>query len=158
MGQWGPRYSLHAGQQLIGKGLRYLKTVIVTAAVYEPFFLLNEVIRCSHWAGVSGCTNPFGLAAAYVFSKQSSPPGHCDPSARTDGHPMYRRYGANLPNSLSRVIPVTPRPHQPEHLCWFWVRSVARFFKGSRNQRNPGFIPRLFPSSPLSRHYGTPEV
>lgn len=71
-----PRYSIRAGQQLIGKGLRYLKTVIVTAAVYEPFFLLYEVVRYSHWAGVADCTHPFGLAVSYVFIKQSGIPSH----------------------------------------------------------------------------------
>ena len=31
-----------------------------------------------HWAGLTSCTNPFGLAASSVFVKQSSFPGHCD--------------------------------------------------------------------------------
>ena len=61
---------------MIGKGLRYLKTVIVTAAVYEPFFLLYKVIRYSHWAGVVDYTNPFGLAVNYVFIKQSDIPSY----------------------------------------------------------------------------------
>ena len=31
------RYAIHAGQNLPDKGLRYLRTVIVTAAVYRGF-------------------------------------------------------------------------------------------------------------------------
>lgn len=31
-----------------------------------------------HWAGLTSCTNPFGLAASSVFIKQSSFLGHCD--------------------------------------------------------------------------------
>ena len=77
-GQWGPRSSIHASRQLCDKVLRYLKRVIVTPAVYGPFVLLYQVFRCPHWAGLMGYTHPFGLAAHYVFIKQSGPPGHCD--------------------------------------------------------------------------------
>src|SRR5439155_2433848 len=55
-----------------------LKRVIVTPAVYRSFVPLNRVFRYQHWAGFSGHTNPFGLAATYVFSKQSELPCHCD--------------------------------------------------------------------------------
>jgi len=77
-GQWGPRWAIRASRQLSGKVLRYLKRVIVTPAVYRPFFRLNPAFRYRHWAGFSGNTHPFGLAATYVFIKQSEPPCHCD--------------------------------------------------------------------------------
>jgi hypothetical protein len=32
--QWGSRYAIHAGRNLPDKEFRYLRTVIVTAAVY----------------------------------------------------------------------------------------------------------------------------
>ena len=35
--QWGSRYTIHAGRNLPDKELRYLRTVIVTAAVYRGF-------------------------------------------------------------------------------------------------------------------------
>ena len=69
------------------------------------------------WADLRGCTKPFGLAAPYVFIKQSPSPCHCDlrplptPPAYAGvmvqglRHPFYRRYGANLPISLGRGIP-----------------------------------------------------
>ncbi len=116
LGQWGPRYAIHAGRQLTGKGLRYLKTVRVTAAVHGSFTRLNPGFRYPHWAGVTGYTHPYGLAAGYVFVKQSGPPSHCDPSSlhkEGDGHPFSRSYGANLPSSLGRIIPERPWATHP---------------------------------------------
>ena len=42
--QWKDRYAIHASQQLIDKVLRYLRTVIVTAAIDQGFsyLLLNR--------------------------------------------------------------------------------------------------------------------
>ena len=64
--------------------------------------------RYPHWAGLRGCTNPYGVAAPCVFSKQSLPPCHCDLRKLQSNHrrhPFYQRYGANLPNSLGRNVP-----------------------------------------------------
>ena len=78
-----PSLDLHASRQLSDKVLRYLKRVIVTPAVYRSFVPLKEAFRYQHWAGFSGHTKPFDLAATYVFSKQSELLGHCDqPLAR----------------------------------------------------------------------------
>ena len=35
--QWASRYAIHAGRNLPDKEFRYLRTVIVTAAVYRSF-------------------------------------------------------------------------------------------------------------------------
>jgi hypothetical protein len=35
--QWGSRYAIRAGRNLPDKEFRYLRTVIVTAAVYRGF-------------------------------------------------------------------------------------------------------------------------
>jgi len=48
------RYAIHAGQNLPDKGLRYLRTVIVTAAVYRGF--KSELHPC-------GLTPPINLPA-----------------------------------------------------------------------------------------------
>lgn len=48
------RYAIHAGQNLPDKGLRYLRTVIVTAAVYRGF---NSELR------PFGLTPPINLPA-----------------------------------------------------------------------------------------------
>ena len=39
---------------------------------------MDPAFRYPHWAGLRGCTNPYGVAAPCVFSKQSPPPRHCD--------------------------------------------------------------------------------
>ena len=60
-----------------------LKRVIVTPAVYWSFVRLEPAFRYQHWAGFSGRTKPFDLAATYVLVKQSGLPCHCDqPLAR----------------------------------------------------------------------------
>ena len=57
--------------------------VIVTPAVYWSFVPLKRAFRYQHWAGFSGRTQPFDLAATYVLVKQSGLPCHCDqPLAR----------------------------------------------------------------------------
>ena len=65
-----------ANGRFLLRQLRHLKRVIVTPAVYRSFAPLNRVFRYRHWAGFSRHTNPFGLAATYVFSKQSELPCH----------------------------------------------------------------------------------
>ena len=75
-------------------------------------------------------------------------------------HPLYLRYGANLPSSLATIAPDTPWTTHPEHRCWFWVRIRRIHSKGlfmvSRAQLNPPYR-RLFLFSPGSHHYGTPQ-
>jgi hypothetical protein len=51
----------------------------------------------------------FAFAETCVFDKQSLEPFHCDPlihlteSDKLLGHPFFRRYGVNLPSSLTEV-------------------------------------------------------
>ena len=98
-------FDLHAGRRLIGKGLRYLKTVRVTAAVYEGLNRLEPVLTHSHWAGFTDYTNPFGLAVRYVFIKQSGFPCNWDLFFNKENrHGLYQRYATNLPNSLDWII------------------------------------------------------
>ena len=58
----------------------YLRTVIVTAAVYRGFNsrLSPLLLTFRHRAGVSPYTSPFGFAETCVFSKQSVEPLSCD--------------------------------------------------------------------------------
>ncbi len=113
MRQWGNRYTFHAGRNLPDKEFRYLRTVIVTAAVYRGFSseLAPLSLTFRHRAGVRPYTSPCGLAEPCVFSKQSPPPLYCNPFllqprrlSHTYGHPLFRSYGANLPSSLTRVL------------------------------------------------------
>ncbi len=79
--QWGNRYAIRAGRNLPDKEFRYLRTVIVTAAVYRGFNLVlaHLLLTFRHRAGVSPYTSSFDFAETCVFSKQSLPPFLCNP-------------------------------------------------------------------------------
>src|SRR5690606_37854536 len=91
--QCGHRYAIRAGRNLPDKEFRYLRTVIVTAAVYRGFDHEPRPRRDSphqltfrHRAGVTPYTSSYEFAECCVFSKQSQPPGFCDPhQLRTRG-------------------------------------------------------------------------
>ena len=79
--QRGSRYAIRAGRNLPDKEFRYLRTVIVTAAVHWGFnsMLAHLLLTFQHRAGVRLYTSPCGFAQPCVFSKQSPPPGLCPP-------------------------------------------------------------------------------
>ena len=79
MRQRGSRYAIRAGRNLPDKVFRYLRTVIVTAAVYRGFSseLAPLPLTFRHRAGVRLYTSPYGFAQPCVLSKQSPPPGLC---------------------------------------------------------------------------------
>ena len=70
------RYAIRAGQNLPDKEFRYLRTVIVTAAVYWDFDqeLAPHQLIFQHRAGITPYTSTFVFAECYVFSKQLQPP------------------------------------------------------------------------------------
>ena len=80
-------YSFRAGRNLPDKEFRYLRTVIVTAAVHRGFssklwlaFRQTEPLPLTfrHWAGVSPYTSACAFAETCVFVKQSVEPLRCD--------------------------------------------------------------------------------
>jgi hypothetical protein len=75
------RYAIRAGRNLPDKEFRYLRTVIVTAAVYWGFSskLALLALTFQHWAGVSPYTSTFVLAQTCVFVKQSHGLFRCGP-------------------------------------------------------------------------------
>ncbi len=75
------RYTIRAGRNLPDKEFRYLRTVIVTAAVYRGFDqeLAPHHLTFRHRAGVTPYTSTFVFAECCVFNKQSQPPILCDP-------------------------------------------------------------------------------
>ena len=79
--QCGDRYAIRAGRNLPDKEFRYLRTVIVTAAVYWDFNseLAPLLLIFQHRAGVRLYTSPYGFAQPCVLSKQSPPPSLCPP-------------------------------------------------------------------------------
>ena len=77
--QRGHRYAIRAGRNLPDKEFRYLRTVIVTAAVYRGFDsrLAPLLLTFRHRAGVRPYTSSCEFAEPCVFAKQSPPPGLC---------------------------------------------------------------------------------
>ena len=100
------RYTIRAGRNLPDKEFRYLRTVIVTAAVYWGFNseLALLLLTFQHRAGVSPYTSSFDLAETCVFDKQLPGPIHC--GSYFYEHPFSRSYGVNLPSSLTTLLPL----------------------------------------------------
>ena len=73
------RYAFRAGRNLPDKEFRYLRTVIVTAAVHRGFSseLSPFPLTFRHWAGVSLYTSSYDFAQTCVFGKQSTGPFLC---------------------------------------------------------------------------------
>ena len=84
MRQRPSRYAIRAGRNLPDKEFRYLRTVIVTAAVYRGLDSrlrpkTNSLVTFRHRAGVSPYTSSYDFAETCVFGKQSLGPFHCGP-------------------------------------------------------------------------------
>ena len=73
------RYAIRAGRNLPDKEFRYLRTVIVTAAIHQGFGsrLAPLPLTDWHWAGVTPYTSSCEFAESCVFGKQSPGPFHC---------------------------------------------------------------------------------
>ena len=101
--QCGYRYAFRAGRNLPDKEFRYLRTVIVTAAVHWGFGSSREALPLTfqHWAGVSPYTSPYGLAETCVFGKQSMEPFHCGQLALAPLLPKLRGHFAEFLNEGS---------------------------------------------------------
>ena len=100
------RYAFRAGRNLPDKEFRYLRTVIVTAAVYWGFnsklrLRLPLLLTFQHRAGVSPYTSPCGLAETCVFDKQSPGPFHCGLLAEAPLLPKLRGHFAEFLNKSS---------------------------------------------------------
>ena len=95
------RYAFRAGRNLPDKEFRYLRTVIVTAAVHRGFgrqlWLPSPTsLTFRHWAGVSPYTSSYELAETCVFGKQSPGPLHCDHLAVAPLLPKLRGHFAEF--------------------------------------------------------------
>ena len=81
-----PRQSIYhstirAGRNLPDKEFRYLRTVIVTAAVHrglDSWLRSPLLVTFRHWAGVSPYTSACAFAETCVFGKQSLEPIFCN--------------------------------------------------------------------------------
>ena len=96
--QRSSRYAVHARQNLPDKELRYLRTVIVTAAVYRGFgrqLPLRSPAPSTyrHRAGVRLYTSSYEFAQSCVFDKQFPEPILCALSPKRGGTPCCERTG-----------------------------------------------------------------
>ncbi len=100
MRQCPDRYTIRAGRNLPDKEFRYLRTVIVTAAVYRGFNseLALLLLTFRHRAGVSPYTSSFDLAETCVFAKQSPGPILCGSISRALLIPKLRSQFAEFLN------------------------------------------------------------
>ena len=88
------------GSELTRQGIRYLRTVIVTAAVYRGFDqeLAPHHLTFRHRAGVTPYTSTSNvLAECCVFDKQSQPPILCGPFRLEGASPPHRLEAHLLP-------------------------------------------------------------
>src|SRR4051812_18999683 len=72
-------YAIRAGRNLPDKEFRYLRTVIVTAAVYRGFdsALAPILLTFGHWPDVTPYPSAFAFAESCVFAKVSPRPFPC---------------------------------------------------------------------------------
>ena len=108
--QWGSRYTIRAGRNLPDKEFRYLRTVIVTAAVYRGFDseLRIAANKSSLPSGTGQVSDPIlhlPILQSPVFLVNSRYPHLCAPSLLRA--PLSRSYRSMLPSSLTRVISST---------------------------------------------------
>ena len=129
--QRGSRYAIRAGRNLPDKEFRYLRTVIVTAAVYLGFNseLSPLLLTFRHRAGVRPYTSSCDFAEPCVFNKQSPPPGLCPRHSCTG--PPSRELTEVFCRVPSTSFSQAPWYSLPVHLCRFRVRSDGGLFPGT---------------------------
>ena len=132
MRQRGSRYAIRAGRNLPDKEFRYLRTVIVTAAVYRGFGspLRSEELtdslnlpapgrRQTLYVVLSTSQSPVFLVNSRYPLLSATPARSRSKSFYGPGHTFSRSYGVNLPSSLTRVLSsalaCSARP--PESVC-----------------------------------------
>ena len=130
MRQCPDRYTIRAGRNLPDKEFRYLRTVIVTAAVYWGFnsVLAHFLLTFQHRAGVSPYTSSFDFAETCVFAKQSPGPILCGLSC--DRHPFSLSYGVILPSSLTTLLPLALEfsSYLPVSVCGTGTSDIHKTF------------------------------
>ena len=146
------RYSIRAGRNLPDKEFRYLRTIIVIAAVHQGFGsrrLKPLPLTVWHRAGVSPHTSPRGLAGTCVFGKQSVGPIRCVPQGLgrqappPPGEPLLPKLRGQIAEFLGRGSPGHLRSLLLAYRCRSAVRartrSVEAFLAGpaSRESRLP---------------------
>src|SRR5574338_920549 len=156
------RYAIRAGRNLPDKEFRYLRTVIVTAAVYRGFGsslwpcgltnLLNLPApgrRQTLYIHLACLQSPVFLLNSRYRHFAATQRGFGSKSLHRSGPTFFRSYGGKLQSSLTRVLSsalgFSPRP--PESVCGTGASLAPRGdFLGSMGLRTSGLAAT---SSPL---------
>ena len=145
-------YAFHAGQNLPDKEFRYLRTVIVTAAVHWGFdsMLAHLLLTFQHRAGVTPYTSSYDLAESCVFDKQLLGPIHC---GRPWPAPLIPKLRGQFAEFLNYPSPVGLR------ILFLTTCVGLRYgrliYTQSFSRLNPNMLPYLF-SVPYARGYHRP--
>jgi hypothetical protein len=142
------RCSFRAGRNLPDKEFRYLRTVIVTAAVHRGLdsgLRSPLLVTFRHWAGVSLYTAACALAETCVFGKQSVGPiscGQLPPALRKAREgtlaPLLPKVRGQVAEFLERGSLVHLGRLPPAYRCRCAVRAVvflARGFSGRHRRQ-----------------------
>ena len=91
--QCSDRYAIRAGRNLPDKEFRYLRTVIVTAAVHQGLVSLLAQIHVTfwHWAGITPYTSSYEFAESCVFGKQSPELFRCGLESKLNSRQVLSR-------------------------------------------------------------------
>ena len=152
------RYAFRAGRNLPDKEFRYLRTVIVTAAVYWGLDseLSPLLLTFQHRAGVSPYTSSFDLAETCVFDKQSLGPFHCNPFGLTRQQvpinpnrvPLLPKLRGHFAEFLNEGYSRAPEDTLLAYLCRFAVRAPINLARGFSWQYGIGKFATLYVRSP----------
>ena len=153
MRQCPDHYTIRAGRNLPDKEFRYLRTVIVTAAVYWGFdsMLAHLLLTFQHRAGVSSYTSSYDLAETCVFAKQLPGPILCD---------LYFYEAPLIPKLRGQFAEFLNYP-SPVGLRILFLSTCVGLRYGrlrhthSFSRLNPNMLPYLF-SVPYARGYHRP--
>ena len=151
------RCAFRAGRNLPDKEFRYLRTVIVTAAVYRgldsplrhkltaPRDLPAPGRRQTLYVALRLQQSPVFLVNSRLDQFSAAPPGSGSWSLHPLGRPFSRSYGAILPSSLTMVLPIASvcSTHPPVSVCGTGPSGLPRGF--SRQRGITGFAQRLRP-------------
>ena len=142
-------YAFRAGRNLPDKEFRYLRTVIVTAAVHRGFdseLRSPLLLTFRHWAGVSPYTSAFAFAETYVFGKQSVEPLFCSlltslSTRQATKAPLLPKVRGHFAEFLNRGSLDHLGISLPAYLCRFAVRAETHLASGFSWRLGAWYLP-----------------
>ena len=152
MRQCPDHYTIRAGRNLPDKDFRYLRTVIVTAAVYWGFnsLLAHLLLTFQHRAGVSPYTSSsiwqrpvfLIISCLGLFSATTSL-----------WHPLFLSYGVNLPSSLTTLLPLALEfsSYLPVSVCGTGAEDIHKTFLALVQTCFPTKFRSLSPGATIAR-------